>query len=178
MALIYTFAPGASQAEAAGDYFMGLANDLADEALDNMVPKQLILQEPEGSNLNIRLWALPGRVIPVRRMLGWIRQIMRQMEDLARPHGKPMSHMPTLMTSPEPEATCFIEVLGRRCFTPFEEHLLTIGLRQGRTNLLSSPKVMMVRLEEELAGLAIHGRGSWLIEGRTTLLEQMEVFRR
>lgn len=172
MALVHAYKHSALQAEAASRYFLGLANEWAGEALRTMLPAQLILQEPGSPALNIRLWTFPGGRMQVRGMLGWIRQVHRQMEALARPGEKPMAHLPNLLNCPEPEASCYIELLGRACFTPDEEHLLNIGLRQGRTILLSSPKVMLVQLEEELVGLAVHGRGSWLVEGRTAPVEQ------
>ncbi|MGB3868102.1 MAG: hypothetical protein WA937_01430 [Flavobacteriales bacterium] len=172
MALTYTFKPGGKQASEASDYFTSIATEQVEQSLGTMLPKQIMIEETRRPPLHLRVWSPRNAELQLRPMVPWLRQVIQKMCVISAPGVDPIRHMPTLLTCPE-SANCFIEVLGRASFTPVEQHLLTIGLRDGRTILLSTPRITLADLGDDLIGLAIHDVGSWLIEGNPMPMEQV-----
>lgn len=164
MAYSYTFKQGKEQAQRANHYFQGIASEWIVDRSNELVPRQYILQESGWPDLHVRVWSTGHDGDSLRRMLPWIRRVQRKLGKLAAPGGDPRNILPGLLQSHVSHAWCFIEVLGRKFFTPDEEQVLTLGVENGRLVLLSSPTVMLIELQEGLLGLTVHERGSWLIE--------------
>lgn len=166
MAYRYSFKQGKEQAQRANQYFQGIASEWIVDRSNELVPRQYILQESGWPDLHIRVWSTGHDSDSLRRMLPWIRRVQRKLNTLSAPGGNPRNILPALLKCQAPHASCFIEVLGRKFFTPDEEQVLTLGVEDGRLVLLSSPTIMLIELQQGLLGLTVHDRGSWLIEDR------------
>lgn len=177
MTLQQAYRPGAEQAKAAHRYFAAIAAEWVDNAMEAMHPMQLSVSTGTGMNMNIRLWSLQTDYDELRELLPWIRKVYRKMRKMGKPTADPMRNIPDLLICPVQEATCFVEVLGGASFTTAEKTLMSIGVRNGVTIFISVPNVMMVALEQDLFGLAVHQRGSWLIEMHRAQDEQLEIYR-
>ena len=175
MAITCNFKPGEEQALEAHAYFTEVAGEWVDRTLEEMVPRQLMVEESSRPTMYMRIWSRLNCQGQAQVLSQWLRVVQRRAKVLARHHVDPMIHLPTLMDCPVEGANCLVEVLGGTPFTPAEKNLLTVGLRNGRTVLVSSPKMILVELEDGLLGLAVYKRGSWLIEGSAVTATSLKI---
>lgn len=162
MALHYGFKPGHRQAEAANRYFRSVATALLDAELPEMTCCQYLVQEAMQKDLALREWKIPGVKDPLRDLVSWLPGVLHLLKDY---DPDVPSWLPEVLDCGAAGTTCFIEVLDNNgAFTKREKSRLSLGLRAGRTVLLSTPTFILVELETGLLGMAVHDVGSWLIE--------------
>lgn len=169
MALTFHFKAGEAQSREAGHYFGLVANEILVTGLGDLEARQIVITQDEQPPMPLRLWAADE---PTPEELGelapWIRRVHADMHSLRMPE----SRVPTItalmqrwVETRHGDRTFFAELLDpAHAFTPDEDNVLSLAVIGGEAVMLSTRNVMYVKLDRDRFGLAIAGKGSFLIE--------------
>ncbi|MGV9010960.1 MAG: hypothetical protein ACOH13_00055 [Flavobacteriales bacterium] len=162
MALSSVFKPGTLQALEAHLYFRDVANARVRSELAVLTPKQYLVQQPGHEDLYLRVRS-DRKIVGAEPWVKLIRHLLAAVKEVEETSIDPyeLFHVLRSFTADGPGS---VEVLGHGPFTDHEQVALTLGMENGHAVLLSSPRLMCVELHDGLYGLAVHERGSWLLE--------------
>lgn len=169
MAWKLEFAPGAGQALHAGHYFNAVANDLVDEVLTGMCPHHYRFEPADAPHLALRIWAYEqpsdATVADVLHLMQAARRDMLALLRRNAPMERIADFFKRWLGAQWATCTLFVEKLhAREAFSPGERLDLSLAVLGGQLHMLSTGTAMFIRHAPGTYGLALAGRGSYLLE--------------
>lgn len=169
MALTFNFKAGDQQSREAGQYFSQVANELLETGLSDLEARQLVLTEDGQEPMPMRIWTSKEPTSDdLSELVPWIRTIQTDMHGLSgrgSDLNKAIDMIKRWVLERHGEQSFFAEMLDpAHAFTADEDNTLSIGVLGGETVMLSTRRVMFIKLAADQFGLAIARKGSFLIE--------------
>lgn len=169
MVLRTTFKHGAKQSYLASHYFTTVAEELVRTFIGDMEPRQYLVMPQLGESVPLRMWSkddLMGedRARRMEQLNALHSDVLKLSDEKVEPYevGEMVARW---LQAFDPEANFFLEHLHPgQSFHSQDAPLLSLAVLGGHVTMLSAAKVMYVRMDNELFGLAVAGSGSYLLE--------------
>lgn len=169
MALRTTFKHGAKQSYLASHYFTTVAEELVRTFIGDMEPRQYLVMPSLGEPIPLRMWSkddLMGedRARRMEQLNALHADVLKVSGEKVEPYEVGEMVQRWLLAF-DPDTNFFLEHLHPgQSFHSEDAPLLSLVVLGGHVAMLSAAKVMYVRMDNELFGLAVAGSGSYLLE--------------
>lgn len=169
MVLRTTFKHGAKQSYLASHYFTTVAEELVRTFIGDMEPRQYLVMPLLGEPVPLRMWSkddLMGedRARRMEQLNALHADVLKLSDEKMEPYEVGEMVQRWLLAF-DPDANFFLEHLHPgQSFHSEDAPLLSLVVLGGHVAMLSAAKVMYVRMDNELLGLAVAGSGSYLLE--------------
>ncbi len=170
MALRISFERGAVQSLNAGRYFSELADELVTDLIGSMTSRQFVIMNAERPPLLLRMWST-GRGLDDEGKEDLLNSLLSVTDDVEALEAGPVGHedlnaIVERWTAPlHGMPDLLLEQLHRgQNFACEQPPRLSIVVLGGHMTMLSTDRVMFIRMEDHLHGLTIAGHGSYLAE--------------